>query len=91
MAHRIAGRTKGPLFVNEKGEPLKTSDMNELFHDVVCEIYEENTKLFGIDITGVSDLVDKFNVFRSFRRGSQSRATAMNVSEADRYVVNRWK
>lgn len=39
----------------------------------------------------VGDLADKFNVFRSFRRGSESRAVAMKVSEADRYVVNRWK
>ena len=47
--------------------------------------------MFGVDIKSLEDLVDKYHVFRSFRRGSESRAVAMKVSEADRYVVNRWR
>ncbi|KAI2501534.1 hypothetical protein MHU86_12911 [Fragilaria crotonensis] len=89
--HKIAGRIDGPLFVNEKGFQSTTADMNEAFLELICEIYEGNPKLFGLDITSVGDLSEKFNVFRSFRRGSESRAVAMKVSEADRYVVNRWK
>jgi hypothetical protein len=65
--------------------------MNDLFLEILTDIYEEHPKLFGADIAGAGDLQDKFNVFRSFRRGSESRAVAMKVSEADRYVVNRWK
>ena len=38
-----------------------------------------------------SELADKLNVFRSFRRGLESQAVSMKVSEADRCVVNRWK
>ena len=38
-----------------------------------------------------SDIPDKYNVFRSFRRGSESRAVDQKVAEADCYVVNRWK
>ena len=49
------------------------------FNKIICEIYDDNPKLFGIDITGVADLINKFNVFRSFRRGSESRATAMKI------------
>ena len=89
--HTIAGRSVGPLFVNNAGEQSSTSDMNEMFLEFLCEIYEENPKLFGLDITGVGDLSEKYNVFRSFRRGLESRAVAMKVSEADRNVVNRWK
>jgi hypothetical protein len=64
----------------------------EVFLELLSEIYEENPKLFGLDVlTGIGDLSEKFNVFRSFRQGSESRAVAMKVSEADRYVVNRWK
>ena len=58
LAHSIAGRTKGPLFGNAKGDELKTSDMNELFQEVICEIYDDNPKLFGIDNTGVADLIN---------------------------------
>ncbi|KAI2504187.1 hypothetical protein MHU86_10301 [Fragilaria crotonensis] len=89
--HRASNRSTGPVFVNEEGYQLTTSEMNELFLQVLGEIYEEHPGLFGIDIDDAGDLPDKFNVFRSFRRGSESRAVAMKVSEADRYVVNRWK
>lgn len=89
--HRLEGRTKGPLFVNDSGYQSTTSDMNELFLEVLSEIFEDQPKLFGYDVVELSDLTDKYNVFRSFRRGSESRAVAMKVSEADRYIVNRWK
>jgi hypothetical protein len=44
-----------------------------------------------LDIKSAEDVSEKFHVFRSFRRGSESRAVAMNVSKGDRYVVNRWR
>jgi hypothetical protein len=89
--HKACGRSTGPAFSNNKGRQLSTADMNDLFLEILTDIYEEHPKLFGADIAGAGDLQDKFNVFRSFRRGSESRAVAMKVSEADRYVVNRWK
>jgi hypothetical protein len=89
--HRVMKRSTGPVFANGEGYQSTTSEMNEMFLQVLGEIYEDEPKLFGIDIQDASDLPDKFNVFRSFRRGSESRAVAMKVSEADRYVVNRWK
>ena len=89
--HKACGRSTGPAFTNNAGRQSATSDMNELFLEVLSDIYEEHPKAFGIDVSEISDLSDKFNVFRSFRRGSESRAVAMKVSEADRYVVNRWK
>jgi hypothetical protein len=89
--HRSKRRTKGPAFVDERGYQSSTADMNGLFLEVLSEVYEEHPKLFGLDIVDASDLADKFNVFRSFRRGSESRAVAMKVSEPDRYIVNRWK
>jgi hypothetical protein len=63
--------------------------MNKAFLEVIVEIYEENSTLFGLDVNGIGDLLEKFNVFCSFRRGSELRAVAMKVLEADRYVVNR--
>jgi hypothetical protein len=43
------------------------------------------------DITSRPDIEDKYNVFRSFRCGSDSRAIAMQVSALDIEVVNRWQ
>jgi hypothetical protein len=89
--HRSLRRIKGPAFINNEGEQSTTSDMNELFVESLISIYDRRPDMFGYDIESAADLQDKFNVFRSFRRGSESRAVAMKVSEADRYVVNRWK
>jgi hypothetical protein len=89
--HRSLLRVSGPAFVNDEGHQSSTSEMNEVFIEVLTEIYDRRPELFGYDVKSVSDLPDKYNVFRSFRRGSESRAVAMKVSEADRYVVNRWK
>jgi hypothetical protein len=91
MVHRILCRTTGPAFVNHQGQQSTTSEMNELFLEVLTDIYDSRPNLFGFDISCSADLTEKFNVFRSFRRGSESRAVAMKVSETDRYVVNRWK
>ena len=65
--------------------------MNALFLEVLSDVCESHPKLFGLDISRMGEMADKFNVFQSFRQGSESRAVAMKVSEADRYVVNRWK
>ena len=65
--------------------------MNELFLEVLSDIFETQPDLVAPDIKNAADLGDKYNVFRSFRRGSESRAVAQKVSEADRYKVHRWK
>ena len=92
VVHRAAGRVTGPVFANEQGYQLSTLEMNEVFLEVLGEIYDEMPELFPREvIQEASVLPEKYNVFRSFRRGSESRAVAMKVSEADRYVVNRWK
>ena len=59
--------------------------------ELLMEIYEDHRDLFAVDIKSISDVSEKYNVFRSFRRGSESRAVAQKVSEADRYIVNRWR
>lgn len=89
--HRASNRINGPAFVNTQGYQSSTSELNELFLELLVEAYDIDPSLFNIDVESSADLVDKYNVFRSFRRGSESRAVAMKVSEADRYVVNRWK
>ena len=91
-AHAILRRSDGPAFVNPLTlKQSTTSEMNDLFHAMLAEILEDNRDLFAVDIRTTSDLFDNYNVFRSFRRGSESRAVAANVSEGDRFIVNRWR
>jgi hypothetical protein len=83
-------RMSGPAFCDEKGVVLTTRAMNDLLHEVLEEIRGEHPTLFLADITSRSDIEEKYNVFRSFRRGSDSRAIAMAVGPVDIDVVNRW-
>ena len=90
--HRALGQSTGPMFIKAGGNSQSTtSDMNVAFLECLADIFERKPELFPVDTKTVDDLADKFNVFRSFRRGSESRATAMKVSETDCYVVNRWR
>jgi hypothetical protein len=91
-AHVVMKRSSGPAFVNtETLKQSSTAEMNETFLELLSEIYEDDRDLFAVDVRTTSDLYDKYNVFRSFRRGSESRAVSANVSEGDRYIVNRWR
>ena len=90
--HHVLKREKGPAFINPAtGSQTSTSEMNDLFIDLLSEIYDDNRDLFALDIQASGDLADKYHVYRSFRRGSESRAVAKEVSPADRYQVNRWR
>lgn len=89
--HALKGRNVGPMFVNADGLQSTTAELNDLFLEVLTELYDVHRNHFEVDIRTAADLQDKYNVFRSFRRGSESRAVAKGVSEADRYVVHRWK
>ena len=90
--HHSRSRFKGPVFVNPQGVQSTSAEMNTMFLDCLIELFDENKSgRFGIDIHAAEDIANKYHVFRSFRRGSESRAVAMKVDEADRYVVNRWR
>ena len=88
----ILRRNSGPAFVNSVSlKQLTNSELNDVFHVLLSEIFEDDRDLFAVDVQTTSDLFDKYNVFRSFRRGSESRAVSENVSEGDRFIVNRWR
>ena len=89
--HSVAMRTVGPAFINEDGIQSSTSEMNDLFHELMIEIFETKRSLFDIDVKSVADIQEKYNVYRSFRRGSESRAVSQKVTEADRYIIHRWR
>ena len=90
--HAMNQRTSGPAFVNPvSGLQASTSEMNDLFLELLSDVYDDHRDLFAVDILSSSELSEKYNVFRSFRRGSESRAVSEKVSEGDRYVVNRWR
>jgi len=84
------GRTTGPAFCDEQGKVLTMRDMNECFHEALGAVFARHPSLFLADIKTQQDIEDKYDVNRSFRRGSDSRAISMQVSGLDIDVVNRW-
>ena len=84
-------RTDGPAICGSDGEVMSTTMLNNFFHEALVSIYESNPGLFLSDVKGPEDVEAKYNVFRSFRRGSDSRAIAQGIAKLDIDVVNRWK
>ena len=90
--HRSIMRQDGPAFFNpSNGIQSSTSEMNDFFIDLLTEVFDEHRELFASDILTTGDLFDKYHVYRSFRRGSESRAVSKEVNSSDRYQVNRWR
>ena len=90
--HNFRGRMLGPAFVDPLTQSQSTtSDMSELFIELLVELFDSHRILFGVEIGSFVEVKDKYHVFRSFRRGSESQAVAKRIAEAARYVVNRWK
>ena len=81
----------GPAICDRDGGVLPTTRLNSLFHDALASVYERTPSLFLSNIKSVDDIETNYNVFRSFRRGSDTRAIAQGVSKLDIDVVNRWK
>jgi hypothetical protein len=90
-ANKLCGRTSGPAFCGEEGIVLTRRDMNECLHEILGELLIEHPTMFLADIQSRADVEEKYNVYRSFRRGSDSQAIAMNVGKTDIDVVNRWQ
>ena len=81
--HSIMKRDKGPAFINPtSGNQSTTSEMNDLFLELLTEIYDDHRELFPIDLRTTGDLSNKYHVYRSFRRGSESRAVSKEVAES---------
>lgn len=89
--HRSTGGTKGPMFISAAGVQSSTREMNTLFIKCLMDIFERKPTLFEVDVRTFDGLSDKYHVFRSFWRGSESRSVARKICEDDRYVVNRWR
>lgn len=90
MAQR-QGRSTGPLMCKRNGEPFKTKELNETLHQFLGEVHERRPRLFPKDIKTVSDIEEKYKCFRSFRRGSDTRAMDKRVNILDNECVNRWR
>ena len=91
FVHKDAGIKEGPAICDEDGYLLSYSAMNELFWQVLDEVYDVSPDLFPKDVTSSEDIRIKINIYRSLRRSSDSQAIRQGVSNDDISIVARWK
>jgi hypothetical protein len=77
-------------FVDNEGNKMKFSDMNEIVLDQLEVVKDEDIekKLLGLE---AFDIREDFSINRSFRRGSETHALNQKVPEVVINAQNRWK
>ncbi len=85
------GRCQGPMMTHLNGEIMTPKEVNETFHELLEDVWNKDLSLFPRAFQENVNLIsERYSTFRSFRRGSDTRAVEMNVSKIDIEVVNRW-
>ena len=87
----LEGRQNGPAICSPKGIQWNTTHANEILHRMLISIFEVSPELFPPTvIKSENDIKEKYHLYRSFRRASDSRALNQGVGQTDIQVVNRW-
>jgi hypothetical protein len=85
------GLLDGPAISDQSGRGYSTRDMTDSLVEILEDLFVSDRSLFPADINSVDDVKARYQVFRSYRRTSDTRAAEMNVSSADVDIVNRWE
>lgn len=76
-------------FVNQEGNKLSFSEMNEIFLEGLDHVKDQDTNN-SLGLADV-DIREQYNINRSFCRGSSTHAQNMNVPEPVINAHNRWR
>lgn len=85
------GFTNGPLFSNWEGLILTTESLDKMQVEILEELFEDIPSLFPPSVKDKEEISDAYQVYRSIRRSSDTRAIKQKVSESDIDIVNRWQ
>jgi hypothetical protein len=85
--YKALGITSGPLFRDNVGQPIKASEMEDVFFSRL-----EQTQLNRPDLI-LRDLqvAEEYGIYRSFRRGATSEAVNRKVKPHVIEANNRWR
>jgi hypothetical protein len=90
MLKESQGRVSGPAISDETGVIFSSRAMDDALHEVLEDLFATKRNLFPPTIESVDELRKRYQVFRSFRRSSDTRALERRVAETDIDIVNRW-
>jgi len=85
--YELKGITRGPVFRDEEGEPVRTSDYDFEICERIEEVQRTRTGLVDPDL----DVHARYSMRRSLRRGSDSQAIAKKIPQLDIELNNRWR
>ena len=85
------GHQEGPLISDSKGYLLSSVDLDDMLHEVLTELFEEDKSVFPPSIKNIEEVVTEFRCNRTFRRTSATRALEEEVKGTDIDIVNRWE
>ena len=89
--HTAAGQNEGPAFCDKEGFLMATADMNTMLCEGLEEVYANGyTSFFPIAVTDKTKISELIQVYRSCRRTSESRVTAIGVKKDNKKIVNMW-
>jgi hypothetical protein len=80
------GITTGWAFRRNYHEQARMSDFDDDFYERLFRIQMSEPHLFTEGI----EILEDYNIARSFRRGATTRATAAGVASSDIDYINRW-
>lgn len=90
IAQKSAGRHGGPGMLKKDDTMLNTSELDAWLHSYLLRFLEEKTK-FPLEIQNEEDITERFSLFRSLKRASDTRSLEKIFSGSDIDIVNRWK
>jgi hypothetical protein len=85
------GFKDGPAISDVSGQLYKTRDIDNCFQEVLEDLFTTQDELFPNHILSGQMIRERYQVFRTYRKLSDSRALAVVVSPKDVDVVNRWQ
>ena len=59
LAQRKANRQDGPAFTDYFGTPLKSSEVNDMLIEVLCELWDELPDLFPAYVTSHGVILER--------------------------------
>jgi hypothetical protein len=84
------GRIDGPAICDSEGRQWTTAQANEILHELLCSLFDQQPSLFPSHVSSHADIMAKYHLFGSFKRASDSRAITKGINLSDIRVVNRW-
>jgi hypothetical protein len=92
LDHKLSGGfVDGPAISDVEGTLYKTRAIDDCLHEILEDLFDSRRELFPPNIASVENLRERYQVFRTLRRTSDTRATDETVSPKDIDIVNRWE